>query len=114
METVSSGGRSSLGEVVPVDLFTSREKERAHEHLGNEKNLKWPLARRDTDLNNVTTGRAPRRRSRPELGEKMKSQRLGGLEGVLGSAIGGEVPSGDVGALGWLGKGMRRVNLWAR
>ena len=114
MEAVSSGGRSSFGEVVPVDLFTSREKEQAHEHLGNEKNLKRPLARRDTDWSSVTTGRAPRRRSRPELGEKMKSQRLGGLEGVLGSAIGGEVPSGDVGALGWLGKGARKVNLWAR
>ena len=66
------GGRSNFGEVVPVDLFMSREKEQAHEHLGNEKNLKRPLARHDTDWNNVTTGRAPRRRSRPELGEKKK------------------------------------------
>ena len=86
-EAVSSGGRSSLGEVVPVDLFTSREKERAHEHLGNEKNLKRPLERRDTDWNNVTTGRAPRRRSRPELGKKEKLRRLGGLEDELGGAL---------------------------
>jgi len=100
MEALSSGGRSSFGEVVPVDLFTSREKEQAHEHLGNEKNLKRPLARRDTDWSSVTTGRAPRRRSWPELWKKMKPRRLGGLEGVLGSAIGGGVPGGDVGAGG--------------
>jgi len=87
MVAVSSGGRSSFGEVVPVDLFTSREKEQAHEHLGNEKNLKRPLARHDTDWNNVTTGRAPRRWSRPELGEKKKLRRLGGLEGELGGAL---------------------------
>ena len=114
MEAVSSGGRSSFGEVVSVDLFTSREKEQAHEHRGNENNSKRPPARRDTDWSSVTTGRAPRRRSQPELEEKMKPRRLGGLEGVLGSAIGGGVPGGDVGALGWLGKGMRRANLWAR
>ena len=86
-EAVSSGGRSSLGEVVPVDLFTSREKERAHEHLGNEKNLKRPLERRDTDWNTVTTGRAPRRRSRPELEKKEKLRRLSRLEGELGGAL---------------------------
>jgi len=54
-ETVSSGGCSSFSEVVPVDLFMSREKEQAHEHQGNEKNLKRPLARRDTDWSSVST-----------------------------------------------------------
>jgi hypothetical protein len=57
------GGRSSLGEFVPVGLFTSKEKERAHEHRGNEKNLKRPLARHDTDWSSVPTWRVPRRRS---------------------------------------------------
>jgi len=84
---VWSGGRSNFGEVVPVDLFTSTEKEQAHEHLGNEKNLKQLLARRDTDWNNVTTGRAPRRRSRPESGKMEKFRRLGGLEDELGGAL---------------------------
>ena len=32
----------------------------------------------------------PRRRFRPELGKKKKLQRLGGLEGVLGSALGSQ------------------------
>jgi len=34
MVAVSSGGRSSLGGVVPVNLPASREKEQAHELLG--------------------------------------------------------------------------------
>jgi hypothetical protein len=72
-EAVSSGGRSSLGEVVPVDLFTSKEKQQAHKQLENEKNLKRQLERRDTDWNTVTTGRAPRWRSRPEIGEERET-----------------------------------------
>jgi len=45
---VSSGGRSSLGGVVPVNLPASREKEPVHELLGDERNLKQPLTRRVT------------------------------------------------------------------
>ena len=81
-EVVSSGGRSSLGEVVPVDLFTSKEKQQAHKQLENEKNLKRMLERHDTDWNTVTTGRAPRWRSRPELEKKEKLRRLSRLEGL--------------------------------
>ena len=88
--TVWSGGCSGSGEVVPTILFMSREKERVHEHLGNEKNLKRPLERRDTDWNTVTTGRAPRRRSRPELEKKEKLWRLSRLEGELGGALGSQ------------------------
>ena len=83
----SSGGCSSSGEVVPVNLFASREREQAHEHRGNERNLKRSLARRDTDWSNVATRRAPRRGFRPELREKKTLRRLGGLEGVLGSVL---------------------------
>ena len=84
---VSSGRCSGSGEVVPVNLFASREKEHAHEHLGNERNQKRPLARRDTVWNDVATGKALRRRCRAELGEKTKFWRLGRLEGVLRSAL---------------------------
>ena len=45
---VSLGRRSSLGGVVPVNLLACREKEQAHELLGDERNLKQPLTRRVT------------------------------------------------------------------
>ena len=69
---VSPGWHSSFGEVVPVNLFASREKEQAHVLLGNERNLKQPLARRGTYWNNVALRKAPWRRFRPELGAKRK------------------------------------------
>ena len=108
------GWRSGLSELVPMNLLASEGKGQAHQLRAKERNRKRPLARRDTDWSSVITGRAPRRRFRPELGEKMKPRRLGGLEGVLGSAIGGGVPGRDVGALGWLGNGSREANLGAR
>jgi hypothetical protein len=52
---VRSGGCSGSGEVVPVVLLTSRENKRAHEHRGNEKSSKRPLARRGTDWSSVST-----------------------------------------------------------
>ena len=52
---VSSGGRSSFGEVIPVNLFASREKEQAHELLGNERNRKQLLTRRVTLWNGAAT-----------------------------------------------------------
>ena len=55
---VSSGGRSSFGVVVPVNLFASREKEQAHELLGNERNRKQLLTRRVTLWNGVATEKA--------------------------------------------------------
>ena len=55
---VSSGGRSSLGEVVPVNLFASREKEQVHELLGKEGNQKQLLTRRVTLSNGVATEKA--------------------------------------------------------
>ena len=42
MEAVSSGGRSGLGGVIPVSLLTSKEKQQAHELLGDKKGtLVW-------------------------------------------------------------------------
>ena len=91
---VWSGGCSGSGEVVPAILFASREKKRAHEQLEHEKNLKRPLERCDTDWNTVATGRAPRRRSRPELEKTEKLRRLSRSEkergGALSSQGGGE------------------------
>ena len=84
---VRSGGCSGSGEAVPVDLFTSREKERAHEQLEHERNLKRLLERRDTDWNTVATGRAPRRRSRPELEKTGELRQLSEFEGELGGAL---------------------------
>ena len=87
MVAVSSGGCSGSGEVVPVILLASREKEKAHELLGMKRNRKQPLARYVTHWNSAATERAPRRGFLPELGEKKGCRRLGGLEGMLGSAL---------------------------
>ena len=111
---VSSGGCSGSGEVVPVNLFASTEKEHAHEHLGNERNRKRPLARRDTVWNDVATGKAPRWRSRPELGEKTKFWRLGRLEGVLRSALSSQGCGEGGGRLNSTGDGPSAVYLRER
>ena len=87
MVAVSSGGSSGSGEVVLVILLASREKEKAHELLGKERNRKQPLARYVTHWNSAATEKAPRRGFLPELGEKKGCRRLGRLEGVLGSAL---------------------------
>jgi len=72
MVAVSSGGCSGSGEVVPVILLASREREKAHELLGMERNRKQPLARYVTHWNSAATERAPRRGFLPELGEKKR------------------------------------------
>ena len=87
MVAVSSGGCSGSGEVVPVILLASREKEKAHELLGMKRNRKQPLARYVTHWNSAATERAPRRGFLPELGKKKRCRRLGGLEGELGGAL---------------------------
>ena len=37
MEAVSSGGRSGLGGVIPVNLLASKEKQQAHEHQSDKE-----------------------------------------------------------------------------
>ena len=113
-EAVSSGGRSSLGDVVPVDLFTPREKERAHEQLEHGKNLKRLLERRGTDGNTVATGRAPRRRFRPELEKIEGLRRLSGLGSELGGALGSQGGGVRGGVLNLAREGLSTVNLKER
>ena len=94
-----SGRCSGSGKLVPAILFASKGKERAHEQLEHERNLKRLLKRRDTDWNTVATGGAPRRRSRPELEKTEEFWRLSELEGELGGALG---PQGGGGCSGLL------------
>ena len=112
---VSSGGCSGSGEVVSVILLASREKEKAHELLGKERNWKQPLVRHVSHWNSAATERAPRRGFLPELGEKKKCRRLGGLEGMLGSALSSQWCGESGGMLNLTGDGTSAVNLreWA-
>ena len=107
---VWSGGCSGSGEVVPVILFASREKEKAHELLGIKMNRKHPLARYNAHWNSAATERVSRRRFRPELERNRESGRLGEAGSAPGRASGSQEGGGAGGALGWLGKGSREVN----
>ena len=86
-EAVSSGGSSGSGKLVPAILLTVKEKEREHEQPRHGRDLKQSPAGCDTHWNTVATGRAPRRRSRPELEKREKLWRLGRLGRELGGAL---------------------------
>ena len=57
-EAVSSGGRSGLGGVIPVNLLASKEKQQAHELLGDKGKWEHPLVWRATFKNGLATERA--------------------------------------------------------
>ena len=84
---VWSGGCSGSGEVVPVILFASREKEKAHELLGIKRNRKHPLVRYLAHWNSAATERAHGGGLGRSWRRTEKLWRLGGLEKELGGAL---------------------------
>jgi hypothetical protein len=109
-EAVSSGGSSGSGKLVPAILLTFKEKEREHEQPGHGRNLKQSPAGCDTHWNTVATGRAPRRRSRPELEKREELGRLRGLERELGGALGPHEGDEDAGLLNLAREGVVMMN----
>jgi hypothetical protein len=109
-EAVSSGGSSGSGKLVPAILLTFKEKEREHEQPGHGRNLKQSPAGCDTHWNTVATGRAPRRRSRPELEKREELGRLRGLERELRGALGSQEGGEDAGLLNLAREGVVMVN----
>jgi len=81
---MSSGGRSSLDDVVPVNG------------------------------NTVATGRAPRWRLRPKLEKTEELRRLSGLEGELGGALSSQGGGECRGVLNLTGEESSTVNLRAK
>ena len=56
-EVVPSGGRSGLGGVISVNLLASKEKQQAHELLGDKGKWEHPLVWRATFKNGLATER---------------------------------------------------------
>ena len=110
-EAVSSGGSFGSGKLVLAILLTIKERERAHEQPGHGRNVKQSPAGCDTHCNTVATGRAPRRRSRPELEKREELWRSRGLERELGGALGSHEGDEDSGLLNLAWEGMDMVNL---
>ena len=86
-EAVSSGGRSGLGGVIPVNLLASKEKQQAHELLGDKGKWEHPLVWRATFKNGLATERAHGGGLGRSWRRTEKLRRLGGLEKELGGAL---------------------------
>jgi hypothetical protein len=98
-EAVSSGGSSGSGKLVPAILLTFKEKEREHEQPRHGRDLKQSPAGCDTHWNTVVTGRAPRRRSRPELEKSREVLATGWVREGAWGALGPHEGDEDAGLL---------------